>query len=265
MNLELISQAFADRSKLEAARPHILAAIEALDRGQVRVAEKVEGEWRVHTPLKEAILLYFSLVPMETWSLPPFEFRDKIPLKSDLAAQGVRAVPPGLARYGSYLAPGVVLMGGYVNLGAYVGAETMVDSWAIVGSCAQIGARVHLSAQVTIGGVLEPAGARPVIIEDDCFIGANSVIVEGVVVEEGSIIGAGTTITASTHIIDVTGPQPVEYRGRVPARSIVIPGSRPRPFPSGTYQVPCALIIGQRQPGHDSKTSLNQALRHIGE
>ena len=265
MDRQLISQAFADRSLLAKAKQNIFEVIEALDKGQLRVAEKVDGAWQVNTWVKEAILLYFSLTEMQTWELPPFEYRDKISLKSDLQQAGIRAVPPGTVRYGAYMAPGSILMVGYVNIGAYVGPGTMVDTWSLVGSCAQIGANVHLAAGAIIGGVLEPAGAQPVIIEDGCFIGADSVIVEGVLVGEGAVIGAGTTITASTPIIDVTGPEPVTYRGQVPPHSVVVPGTRPRQFPSGTYNLPCALIIGKRDAGSDSKTSLNQALRNFGD
>lgn len=265
MNRQLISEAFADRSKLALARQDVLEVIEALDKGEVRTAEKTGGAWKVNSWVKEAILLYFGIAGMQTWEAPPFEYRDKMLLKSGFEQAGVRSVPPGTIRRGAYMAPGSILMGGYVNIGAYIGANTMVDTWTAVGSCAQIGADVHLSAGVIVGGVLEPAGATPVIIEDKCFVGANSVIVEGTLVEEGAVIAAGTVITGSTHIIDVSGPEPKEYRKFVPANSIVIPGTRPRQFPSGTYNIPCALIIGKRTAGTDSKTSLNQALRNFGE
>lgn len=265
MDRQLISQAFADRSLLAKAKQDIFEVIEALDKGQLRVAEKVDGAWQVNTWVKEAILLYFSLTEMQTWELPPFEYHDKIGLKANLQQAGIRAVPPGTVRYGAHMAPGSILMVGYVNIGAYVGPGTMIDTWSLVGSCAQIGANVHLAAGAIIGGVLEPAGAQPVIIEDGCFIGADSVIVEGVLVGEGAVIGAGTTITASTPIIDVTGPEPITYRGQVPPHSVVVPGTRPRQFPSGTYNLPCALIIGKRSAGSDSKTSLNQALRNFGD
>ncbi len=265
MDRQLISQAFADRSLLAKAKQDVFEVIEALDKGQLRVAEKIDGTWQVNTWVKEAILLYFSLTEMQTWELPPFEYRDKISLKADLQKAGIRAVPPGTVRYGSYMAPGSILMVGYVNIGAYVGPGTMVDTWSLVGSCAQIGANVHLAAGAIIGGVLEPAGAQPVIIEDGCFIGADSVIVEGVLVGEGAVIGAGTTITASTPIIDVTASEPIIYRGQVPPNSVVVPGTRPRQFPGGTYNLPCALIIGHRSAGSDSKTSLNQALRNFGD
>ncbi|MBQ7529691.1 2,3,4,5-tetrahydropyridine-2,6-dicarboxylate N-succinyltransferase [bacterium] len=265
MNSVLISQAFADRNKLQEAKQDVLATIEALDKGQVRVAEKTPQGWQVNTWVKEAISLYFSLTQMQTWEDHPFEFRDKIVLKQNLKEAGIRVVPPGTVRYGAYMAPGSILMVGYVNIGAYVDSGTMVDTWALVGSCAQVGKNVHLSAGVILGGVLEPANARPVIIEDNCFIGSKCTIVEGVVIGEGAVLGANTTITASTHIIDVTKPEPIEYKGYVPANSVVIPGTRPRTFAGGTYNVPCALIIGQRSPSTDTKTSLNQALRDFGE
>jgi 2,3,4,5-tetrahydropyridine-2-carboxylate N-succinyltransferase len=194
----------------------------------------------------------------------PFEFHDKIPLKKGLAAAGVRVVPPGMARYGCFLEPGVILMPGYVNVGARVGEGTMIDTWATVGSCAQIGRRVHLSGGVGIGGVLEPPQSRPVIVEDDCFIGSRAIVVEGVLVEEGAVLGAGVVLTGSTPILDVRGAAPVETRGRVPARAVVIPGTRPRKFPGGEYGTPCALIIGERGASTDRKTSLNQALREFG-
>jgi 2,3,4,5-tetrahydropyridine-2-carboxylate N-succinyltransferase len=239
-------------------------AIAALDRGELRVAERVDGEWRVHEWVKRAILLYFRIAGLETWEVGPFEFHDKIPLKHGLAAAGVRVVPPGAVRYGAFCEPGVVVMPGYVNIGARVGSGTLVDTWATVGSCAQIGRDVHLSGGVGIGGVLEPASARPVIIEDGAFIGSRSILVEGVIVEEGAVLGANTTITSSTPIIDVTGSEPVEHRGRVPARSVVVPGTRPKEFPAGTYDLQCALIIGQRSESTDRKTSLEEALRVFG-
>ena len=235
--------------------------IEALDRGEVRVAEPVDGEWVVNSWIKEAISLYFRIMGMETMHNDPFEFHDKIPLKSGLAQANIRVVPPGTVRYGAFCEPGVIVMPGYVNIGAYVGAGTMVDTWATVGSCAQIGRNVHLSGGVGIGGVLEPPGARPVIVEDGAFIGSRSIIVEGALIEHGAVIGANTTITASTPIIDVTGDEPIEMRGVVPANSVVIPGTRPKAFPAGTYQLQCALIIGQRSESTDEKTSLNDALR----
>ncbi|MBQ7502383.1 2,3,4,5-tetrahydropyridine-2,6-dicarboxylate N-succinyltransferase [bacterium] len=265
MNKELISQAFADRSLLESARQDICEAIDLLDKGQIRVAEKENGVWKVNTWVKEAVILYFAINKMQTWETPPFEYYDKIPLKSNLAKAGVRAVPPGTARFGAYMAPGTILMVGYVNIGAYIDSGTMVDTWALVGSCAQIGKNVHIAAGTIIGGVLEPANASPVIIEDNCFIGSKCSIVEGVIVEEGAVLGSGVNITASTHIIDVTGPEPVEYKGRVPAYSVVIPGTRPRKFAAGVYNVPCALIIGRRDASTDAKTGLNNVLREFGE
>ncbi|MFO0681363.1 MAG: 2,3,4,5-tetrahydropyridine-2,6-dicarboxylate N-succinyltransferase [Sandaracinus sp.] len=259
----LVSAAYADRSLLADAahRDAVLETMDALDRGEVRVATPSAEGWTVHGWVKEAILLYFALREMQTFEVGPFEFRDKIPLKKDLEKAGVRVVPPGVARYGSFLAPGVILMPGYVNLGAHVGRGTMVDTWATVGSCAQIGEGVHLSGGVGIGGVLEPPGARPVIVEDGCFVGSRAVIVEGVVVEREAVIGANVVLTASTSILDVTGEAPVEHRGRVPARSVVIPGMRTKKFPAGEFGVPCALVIGKRSEHTDKKTSLNEALR----
>ena len=239
------------------------AAIAALDAGHLRVAEKIDGEWVVHGWLKQAILLYFRTAPMREGTYGEYVFHDKIPLKTDLAEQGVRVVPPGTVRRGAFLERGCVVMPGYVNIGAWVGAGTMVDTWATVGSCAQIGRGVHLSGGVGIGGVLEPPGARPVIIEDGAFIGSRCIVVEGVVVEEGAVLGAGTTITASTPIIDVTGDAEVVHKGRVPARSVVVPGVRPKEFPAGTYHLPCALIIGRRSASTDEKTSLNDVLREF--
>jgi 2,3,4,5-tetrahydropyridine-2-carboxylate N-succinyltransferase len=261
---ELIDAAYADLDRLDEARPAVEEAIAALDRGELRVAERVDGEWRVHEWVKRAILLYFRIAGLETWEVGPFEFHDKIPLKHGLAAAGVRVVPPGAVRYGAFCEPGVVVMPGYVNIGARVGSGTLVDTWATVGSCAQIGRDVHLSGGVGIGGVLEPASARPVIVEDGAFIGSRSILVEGVIVEEGAVLGANTTITSSTPIIDVTGSEPVEHRGRVPARSVVVPGTRPKEFPAGTYDLQCALIIGQRSESTDRKTSLEEALRVFG-
>jgi 2,3,4,5-tetrahydropyridine-2-carboxylate N-succinyltransferase len=264
MSAGLIDAAFADLARLEEARGAVLDTIASLDRGEVRVAEKVGGEWIVHEWVKRAILLYFRIAGLETWHAGPLEFHDKIPTKHDLAAAGVRVVPPGVVRYGAYCEPGVVVMPGYVNIGARVGSGTLVDTWATVGSCAQIGRDVHLSGGVGIGGVLEPPSARPVIVEDGAFIGSRCILVEGVVVEEGAVLGANTTITSSTPIIDVTGPEPVEHRGRVPANSVVIPGTRPKQFPAGTYELQCALIVGQRTASTDRKTSLNEALRVFG-
>ncbi len=243
-------------------REAVEAAVEALDKGHLRVAEPAEeGGWNVNQWVKQAILLYFRLRGMTTIDAGPIEYYDKIPLKRGYEQLGVRAVPPAVARYGAYLAPSVVLMPSYVNIGAHVGAGTMVDTWATVGSCAQVGEHVHLSGGVGIGGVLEPLQAAPVIIEDHCFIGSRAIIVEGVRVCREAVIAAGTVLTASTHIIDVTGPEPVTHTGYVPPRSVVIPGTRNKQFPAGNYGVPCALIIGQRKESTDLKTSLNEALR----
>src|SRR6185312_14626694 len=217
--------------------------------------------WQVNEWVKQAILLYFGIQPMQTWDLPPFEFYDKMLLKKDYVSLGVRAVPHAIARYVAYLAKTVVLMPSYVNIGAYVDEGTMVDTWATVGSCAQIGKGVHLSGGVGIGGVLEPLQAAPVIIEDGCFIGSRSIVVEGVRVEKEAVLGANVVLTQSTKIIDVSGSSPVEYKGRVPARSVVVRGAYPKKFPAGEYNVSCALIIGQRKPSTDLKTSLNDALR----
>jgi 2,3,4,5-tetrahydropyridine-2-carboxylate N-succinyltransferase len=249
----------------EAARglDAVEAAIQLLDDGAVRVAEKVDGEWRVNEWTKKAILLLFRLRGMETIEIGPFEYRDKVPLKRDYGRRGVRAVPPAVARWGSFLSEGVVLMPSYTNIGAWVGPRTMVDTWATVGSCAQIGADVHLSGGVGIGGVLEPPQATPVIVEDGAFVGSRSILVEGVVVEERAVLGANTVLTASTAIIDVTGPEPVEYRGRVPAGSVVIPGMRQKEYPAGAYGIPAALIIGKRSAATDLKVSLNDALREF--
>jgi 2,3,4,5-tetrahydropyridine-2-carboxylate N-succinyltransferase len=238
-------------------------AIAALDRGDVRVAEPAQGGWVVNAWVKKAILLYFRLrkvTPMEVGGL---RFLDKIPVKADYAARGVRVVPPGVARYGSFLSDGVVLMPGFVNIGAWVGPRTMVDTWATVGSCAQIGADVHLSGGVGIGGVLEPPQARPVIVEDGAFLGSRVVVVEGVVVGEGAVIAPNVVLSASIPVIDVTGREPVEHRGYVPPRSVVLPGTRPKEYAAGTYQIPCALIVGTRSASTDLKTSLNDVLREF--
>jgi 2,3,4,5-tetrahydropyridine-2,6-dicarboxylate N-succinyltransferase len=258
-----ISTAYRERERLkdDTVRDAVETTIAMLDRGEIRVAEKQDGEWRTNAWVKEAILLYFALQPLEPMEVGGIEFYDKIATKRNLAAQRVRVVPPGVARYGSFLEPGCVLMPGYVNIGAYVGAETMVDTWATVGSCAQIGRGVHLSGGVGIGGVLEPPTANPVIIEDGAFIGSRCIVVEGVVVEAEAVLGANVVLTASTPIVDVTGEYPRTMRGRVPARSVVIPGTQPKEFPAGVYQVPCALIIGRRTESTDRKTSLNETLR----
>jgi 2,3,4,5-tetrahydropyridine-2-carboxylate N-succinyltransferase len=258
-----IQQAWNDRTLLGDTRyaDAVRAVIEQVDKGQLRVAELSGDEWRVNEWVKQAILLYFAVQQMETFSLPPFEFYDKMKLKQDYKALGVRAVPHAVARYGAYLAPNVVLMPSYVNIGAYVDEGTMVDTWATVGSCAQIGKGVHLSGGVGVGGVLEPLQASPVIIEDGCFIGSRCIVVEGVRVEKEAVLGANVVLTQSTRIVDVSGPEAVVYKGRVPARSVVIPGTYPKKFPAGEYHVSCALIIGKRKEATDRKTSLNDALR----
>ena len=235
--------------------------IGALDRGELRVAEPDGDEWRVNADAQAAILDYFRLRQMEPHEVGPFEYHDKIPLKTGYAELGVRVVPPATVRYGAFLSRGVVLMPSYVNIGAWVGPNTMVDTWATVGSGAQIGADVHLAGGVGIGGVLEPAGAHPVIIEDGAFIGSRCIIVEGVRVGREAVLAPNVTLTASVPIIDVTGPEAVEYRGYVPPRSVVVPGTRPKEFPAGTYDLACALIIGRRSESTDLKTSLNAALR----
>jgi 2,3,4,5-tetrahydropyridine-2-carboxylate N-succinyltransferase len=262
----LVEAAFADRAKLK--DPAHAAAVERtvdhLDKGELRVASppaEPGGEWVTHAWIKQAILLYFAIRGMETLSVGPFEFHDKIPLKKNLASQNVRVVPPGVIRYGAFCEPGVIVMPGYVNIGARVGAGSMVDTWATVGSCAQIGKDVHLAGGVGIGGVLEPPGARPVIVEDGVFVGSRVVIVEGMHVGEEAVIGAGVVLTSSTAILDVSGPEVVEYRGRVPARAVVIPGVRKKKFPAGEFDIPCALIIGRRSESTDRKVSLNGALR----
>ena len=235
--------------------------VAALDSGQRRVASKVGEDWVVDVEAKEAILEYFRLRKVEPMTVGPFSYQDKIPLKQH--APGVRIVPPGVARYGSFLADGVVLMPGYVNIGAWVGPRTMVDTWATVGSCAQIGADVHLAGGVGIGGVLEPPNATPVIVEDGAFLGSRCIVTEGVLIGAGAILAANVSLTASVPIIDVTGSQPVEHRGAVPPRAVVIPGTRAKEFPAGTYQIDCALIIGWRQESHDERLSLNAVLREF--
>jgi 2,3,4,5-tetrahydropyridine-2-carboxylate N-succinyltransferase len=235
--------------------------ITALDRGELRVAEKLDGEWLVHDWVKKAILLYFRLRRMEPQEVGPFVYHDKIPLKRDYAERGVRVVPPATARFGSFLSEDVILMPSYVNIGAWVGPRTMVDTWATVGSCAQIGADVHLAGGVGIGGVLEPPGARPVIVEDGAFVGSRCIVTEGTIVGEGAVLGANVVLTASIPVIDVTGDEPVEHRGYVPPRSVVIPGTRPKEYASGRYDIACALIVGRRNESTDLKTSLNEVLR----
>jgi 2,3,4,5-tetrahydropyridine-2-carboxylate N-succinyltransferase len=260
---ESIEAAWIDRNLLMETKTQqaIHEVVDQLDRGVLRVAEKDKDAWKVNDWIKKAVILYFPIRQMETIEVPPFEFHDKIPLKSGYKAKGVRVVPHAIARFGAYISKGVILMPSYVNIGAYVDEGTMVDTWATVGSCAQIGRNVHLSGGVGIGGVLEPVQAAPVIIEDNCFIGSRSIVVEGVRIESEAVLGANVVITKSTRIIDVTGAKPVEMKGVVPARSVVIPGSYTKSFPAGDYQVACALIIGKRKPSTDLKTSLNEALR----
>jgi len=238
--------------------------IAALDRGELRVAEPVDGDWRVNEEAQRAILEYFRLRELEPREVGPFEYLDKIPLKHGYERLGVRVVPPATARYGAFLSPGVVLMPSYVNIGAWVGPNTMVDTWATVGSGAQIGADVHLAGGVGIGGVLEPPGARPVIVEDGAFVGSRAAIVEGVIVGKQAVIGPHVTLGASIPVIDVTGGEPVEHRGYVPPRAVVVPGTRPKEFPAGTFNLACALIIGWRDASTDLRVSLNDALREHG-
>jgi 2,3,4,5-tetrahydropyridine-2-carboxylate N-succinyltransferase len=262
----LVESTYADRQLLSQPdhRAAIEATIAALDRGELRIASPPDepgGPWTTHAWIKQAVLLYFAVCKMETLECGPLEFYDKIPVKKGLAAAGVRVVPPGVVRYGAFLEPGAIVMPGYVNIGARVGAGTMVDTWATVGSCAQVGRDCHLAGGVGIGGVLEPPSAQPVIIEDGVFVGSRAVIVEGTRVERESVIGAGVVLTSSTAILDVSGPAVVEHRGQVPARSVVIPGTRQKRFPAGEFGVPCALIIGKRRESTDRKVSLNAALR----
>jgi 2,3,4,5-tetrahydropyridine-2-carboxylate N-succinyltransferase len=247
----------------ETDEPVVEAVIAALDRGDVRVAEKGPEGWVVNKWVKKAILLYFRQRKVEPMDVGGLHFLDKIPVKADYADRGVRVVPPGVARYGSYLGEGVILMPGFVNIGARVGPRTMVDTWATVGSCAQIGADVHLSGGVGIGGVLEPPQARPVIVEDGAFIGSRAVVVEGVIVGEGAVIAPNVVLSASVPVIDVTGPEPVEHRGYVPPRAVVLPGTRSKEYPAGPYDIPCALIVGTRTASTDLKTSLNDVLREF--
>jgi 2,3,4,5-tetrahydropyridine-2,6-dicarboxylate N-succinyltransferase len=258
-----IEKAWENRELLKdpATLEAINTVVDHLDKGKLRVAEKTENGWKVNDWIKKAVILYFPTRKMETIEVGPFEFHDKIALKKNYASLGVRVVPHAIARYGSYLANDVILMPSYVNIGAYVDSGTMVDTWATVGSCAQIGKNVHLSGGVGIGGVLEPVQAAPVVIEDGCFIGSRCIVVEGVRIEKEAVLGANVVITGSTKIIDVSGSQPVEYIGYVPERSVVIPGSIPKNFAAGTYNVSCALIIGKRKESTDRKTSLNDALR----
>ena len=259
----LIEEAWNDRTLL--TNHETIAAIkniiEELDKGRLRVAEPIADGWRVNEWIKKAVILYFPIQKMKVLEAGPFEYFDKMELKREYEKLGVRVVPPAVARYGAYLSKGTILMPSYVNIGAYVDEGTMVDTWATVGSCAQIGKHVHLSGGVGIGGVLEPVQAAPVIIEDGAFIGSRCIIVEGVRVGKEAVIGANVCLTGSSKVIDVTGPEPVEYKGYVPERSVVIPGSYPKKFPAGEFHVPCAIIIGKRKPSTDLKTSLNDALR----
>lgn len=260
---ERIEASWENRALLNEAeyRNAVEEVVELLDKGKLRVAEPGKDGWQVNDWVKKAVIQYFPIRQMERIEVGPFEFHDKIPLKKNYDEQGVRVVPHAIARCGAFLERGVIMMPSYVNIGAYVGAGSMVDTWATVGSCAQIGQNVHLSGGVGIGGVLEPVQAAPVIIEDNCFVGSRCIVVEGVRVEEEAVLGANVVLTASTKIVDVTGDEPKEYKGRVPSRSVVIPGTIPKQFPAGIYQVPAALIIGKRKPSTDKKTSLNDALR----
>jgi len=261
-DMDRLYELSADAAAAEAGRVH--EAIALLDRGEIRVAEPVDGDWRVNEWVKKAILIYFRITVSAPIEIGPFTYFDKVPLKTVRPEDGVRVVPPAVARYGSYLAPGAVMMPSYVNIGAWVGPGTMVDTWATVGSCAQIGADVHLSGGVGVGGVLEPPQASPVIVEDGAFLGSRAIVVEGVHIGAEAVLGANVVITASTPIIDVTGTDAVETRGYVPPRSVVVPGTREKTFPAGTYHLPCALIIGRRTASTDRKTTLNDALRSYG-
>ncbi|MBT3423098.1 MAG: 2,3,4,5-tetrahydropyridine-2,6-dicarboxylate N-succinyltransferase [Bacteroidetes bacterium] len=261
-----IEASWENRSLLnnEKSKEDILSVIELLDKGKLRVAEPNADGWIVNEWIKKAVILYFPISKMSSSHAGPMEFHDKIPLKSNYAELGIRVVPHAVARYGAYISAGVILMPSYVNIGAFVDEGSMIDTWPTVGSCAQIGKNVHLSGGVGIGGVLEPVQAAPVIIEDGCFIGSRSIVVEGVHIEKEAVLGANVVITKSTKIIDVSGDKPIELKGRIPARSVVIPGSYPKKFPAGEYQVQCALIIGKRKASTDLKTSLNDALREFG-
>ncbi len=259
----LIDSAWLDRSLLKNndVQQAVFAVVEMLDKGQLRVASPTGDGWQVNDWVKKAVILYFPLRQMETLEAGPLEFHDKIPLKHNYEELGIRVVPHAVARYGSYISPGVIMMPSYVNIGAWIGPGTMVDTWATVGSCAQVGSHVHLSGGVGIGGVLEPVQAAPVIIEDNCFLGSRCIVVEGARIGAEAVLGANVVITGSTRIIDVSGSEPIEYKGFVPPRSVVIPGSIEKNFPAGKYNVACALIIGKRKPSTDLKTSLNDALR----
>ena len=260
---EIIEKAWLNRELLkeEKTQECIREIIDLLDRGELRVAEPLNNEWQVNEWVKKAVILYFPIQPMVTSFAGPMEFYDKMKLKNNYETLGVRVVPHGIARYGSYIAKGVIMMPSFVNIGAFVDSGTMIDTWATVGSCAQIGKNVHLSGGVGIGGVLEPVQAAPVIIGDNCFIGSRCIVVEGVRVENEAVLGANVVLTMSTKIIDVSGSSPVEFKGIIPAKSVVIPGSYLKKFPAGEFQVPCALIIGKRKESTDKKTSLNDALR----
>jgi len=259
----IIESAWEDRSLLEnkATQDTIREVVSQLDAGKLRVASPIEGGWQVNEWIKKAVVLYFPIQKMETFEAGPMEFHDKMPLKRGYKEKGIRVVPHAVARHGAYISRGVILMPSYVNIGAYVDEGSMVDTWATVGSCAQIGKNVHLSGGVGIGGVLEPLQAAPVIIEDNAFVGSRCIVVEGVRVGKEAVLGANVVLTASTKIIDVSGSSPIEYKGEVPERSVVIPGTHTKTFPAGDYQVPCALIIGKRKESTDKKTSLNNALR----
>lgn len=263
---EIVEGAWESRGLLQQGdtQDAINEVVRLLDTGKLRVAEPMGDEWVVNEWIKKAVILYFPMRQMDVSEAGPMEFHDKIPLKHDYRSLGVRVVPHAVARYGAYLAPGVILMPSYVNIGAFVDSNTMVDTWATVGSCAQIGKNVHLSGGVGIGGVLEPVQASPVIVEDGCFIGSRCIVVEGVHIGREAVLGANVVITQSTRIIDVSGSEPVEFKGYVPPRSVVIPGSYTKSFPAGEYQVSCALIIGKRKESTDLKTSLNSALRDYG-
>ena len=260
----IIEKTWEDRDllKTDESKSAIKEVLELLDKGKIRVAEPTaDGDWKVNDWVKKAVVLFFPIAKMETIEVGPYEYHDKVPLKTNYAEQGVRVVPPAVARHSAYLEKGVIMMPSYVNVGAWVGSGTMVDTWATVGSCAQIGRNVHLSGGVGIGGVLEPLQATPTIIEDNCFIGSRCIIVEGVRIGKEAVLGANVVLTKSTHIIDVTGSEPVTYKGEVPPRSVVIPGTYEKEFPAGKFQVACALIIGKRKESTDKKVSLNDALR----
>jgi 2,3,4,5-tetrahydropyridine-2,6-dicarboxylate N-succinyltransferase len=263
---QLIQDAFANRALLQDAtyKNAVLELVEKVDKGTLRTAEPIDGKWQVNEWVKQGILMYFGVMPMQIMQEGPEQYYDKIPLKMGMQELGIRTVPGSIIRHGAYVSKGVICMPSFINIGAYVDEGTMVDTWATVGSCAQIGKHVHLSGGVGIGGVLEPLQASPVIIEDNAFIGSRCIVVEGVIVEKEAVLGANVVLTQSTKIIDVSGAKPMEYKGRVPARSVVIPGSYTKKFNAGEYQVNCALIIGQRKESTDTKTSLNDALRDFG-